>query len=78
MKRLSIFTLMIFAAAIFYMSCGDSNKPENKLEKLKKAVETSSSTIKKEAKELKNDARSATKSIENAVSGVTKKTDNFF
>lgn len=45
MKRFAIFLLIVFAAATFYISCGESNNPEQKLEKLKKAANRNSEQI---------------------------------
>lgn len=45
MKRFGIFILIVFAAATFYISCGESNKPESKFKNLKKAVERTAENV---------------------------------
>ncbi len=67
MKRFAIFILMVFAAATFYISCGESNKPENKLKKLKKAVERTAEDTSDKAKKMKKKVDKAAKDVEKVV-----------
>jgi len=67
MKRLSIFILMVFAVATFYISCGESNKPESKLKNLKKAVERTADKAEDKVKDAKKEVEKASKKVEKAV-----------
>lgn len=67
MKRFSIFVLMAFAVATFYISCGESNEPEKKLKNLKKAVERTTDTAEDKLKDAKKEVDKAAKQVEKAV-----------